>query len=233
MKRSQAKELMDLPGIDPGILREDLRNLILLNTYLGGRRAVLWALRRWKRKKKGALSLLDVGSGNSDLPMAIVAWARKEGIRARVVALEPHPVTAAVAREQIRDYPEIAIVRGDGVHPPFSRKAFDFVLASQLLHHFSEEEILELLRNWSNLARYELLVSDLVRHPVAYYGAWGLTRLFTRNKMTRNDAPLSVWRAFTLEEWRDLFRRAGMGEFRVFSFFPFRMLGILSVEGSP
>jgi len=232
MKRSREKEQMDLPGLDARLLKEDLCNLRIINRYLGAYRGVLWSLRRLKRRGDGALSLLDVGTGNGDLPKRIVEWGRESGIPVSIVALEPHPVTVAVARQYTRDFPEIAIVRGDGLRPPFSPGAFDFVLASQLLHHFSEEEILDLLQRWSKLARRGILVSDLVRHPLAYYGIFWLTRFLTRNEMTLGDAPLSVKRAFTLAEWRELFSRAGIGEFRLFSFFPFRMLGVFFLAES-
>jgi hypothetical protein len=47
--------------------------------------------------------------------------------------------------------------------------------------------------------------------------------------MTRTDAPLSVQRAFTLDEWRDLFERAGIGPFRLFPKFPFRQMTLISI----
>ena len=78
---------------------------------------------------------------------------------------------------------------GDAFSPPFTPCSFDFVFSSQVLHHFSEPEIILLLRTWSKLARRGILVSDLIRHPIAYIGIRLLTRLFTRNPMTRMDAP--------------------------------------------
>ncbi|MBI2999229.1 MAG: methyltransferase domain-containing protein [Deltaproteobacteria bacterium] len=231
MKRSLAKELMDLPGNPPHVLEEDLRNLRTLNRYLGGYRTVLWGLERLlERKRSGNFSLLDAGTGGGDLPHAIVAWSRQRGLTVRVAAIEPNPLTVALARRQTLACPEIFVVRGDGFHPPFPPSSFDFVLTSQVLHHFAEEEIIELLRCWSGLARCALLVSDLIRHPLAYWGVFFLTRLFTHNPMTRTDAPLSVRRAFTMAEWRELFQRAGIGPFRLFPFFPFRFLAVFPRE---
>jgi hypothetical protein len=79
------------------------------------------------------------------------------------------------------------------------------------------------------LARRAIIVSDLVRHPVAYYGIRLVTMLFTRNAMTLTDAPLSVQRALTMAEWHELFRRAGIGEFRIVPIFPYRQLTVISV----
>jgi SAM-dependent methyltransferase len=175
-------------------------------------------------------SLLDVGTGSADIPKVIVHWARNRGIETRVAALEPDPVTVEEAAHQTRQWPEITLVRGDGMAPPFQATSFDFVLASQMLHHFSEEKILALLRTWSPLARKAILVSDLVRDPLAYYGIRVITHLFTRNQMTRFDGPLSVRRALTLNEWRKLFREAAVGPFRVVPIFPYRQMTVISVS---
>lgn len=230
MKRSLENEMMDLPDQPAALLREDLRNLRAINRHLGGYQSVMKGLgwlvgkEQWKN-----ISLLDIGAGSGDVSVFIARWARRMGIGARLVALEPNQVTLQVAMEQTRAWLEIALVRGDGCAPPFRLGAFDIVLASQLLHHFTEEKIVALLRRWSELAKKAIIVGDLVRHPLAYHGIRLITRLVTRNVMTLNDAPLSVRRAFTLEEWHELFERAGVGPFRLVSVFPFRMVAVIRV----
>jgi hypothetical protein len=226
---------------------EDLRNLRRINRYLGGYRGVMKGLKRLiAEHKMSRFSLLDVGTGSADIPRVIVQWARHRGIEARVIALEPEAVTAQVAailtQEQTNppfipllqrgkegDFRRcgISVVRGDGNAPPFRAASFDFVLASQMLHHFSEENIVAQLRTWSRLARRAIIISDLVRAPIAYYGIRLLTKLFTHNVMTLTDAPLSVQRAFTMAEWHELFRRAEIGPFQVFSVFPYRVLALV------
>jgi len=82
----------------------------------------------------------------------------------------------------------------------------------------------------ARLARKAILVSDLVRDPLAYYGIRLITRLFMRNEMTRFDGPLSVRRALTIKEWRALFREAAVGPFRLVPIFPYRQLTVISVS---
>jgi len=255
MKRSYEKEMMDLPGQPRGLLEEDLRNLRVINRFLGNYRNVVRGLNRLVGSQQlDRFSLLDVGTGSGDIPVRITDWAQQRSIKTSIVALEPEPVTAQVAAtltnppfipllqrgkacpEQSRregDFRRcgISVVRGDGMAPPFHAASFDFVLASQLLHHFSEERIIGLLRTWSPLARRAIIVSDLVRHPLAYYGIRLLTKLFTRNVMTRTDAPLSVKRALTLLEWRALLREADVGPFQIFSVFPFRVMALIFAKG--
>ncbi|MEX0804861.1 MAG: methyltransferase domain-containing protein [Candidatus Binatia bacterium] len=230
MKRSTAKEIMDSPDNPRELLEDDLRNLRILNRYLGNHRAVLSGLARLiEEQKLSRFSLLDVGTGSGDIPVLIAAWAQRKQLSAELIALDVEPETLRAAVNQSRDYPEIAVVRGDGQALPFAADSVDFVLSSQMLHHFSEEDIINLLRSWSGVARRAIIVSDLVRHPVAYHGIRLLTKLFTRNVMTRTDGPLSVQRAFTLKEWHELFERAGIGSFRLFPTFPFRQITLISV----
>jgi SAM-dependent methyltransferase len=232
MKRSAEKEMMDLPGQPRDLLAGDLGNLRSINRYLGCYRNVISGLARLVEEHKiDRFRLLDVGAGSGDVAAAIARWARRRGIAARISGLEWDATTVEQAVEQTRNLPEIAVVQGDALAPPFRAGAFDFILASQLLHHFTDEQIVSLLRAWAQLARRAIIVADLVRHPLAYHGIRLLTRALTRNQMTRVDAPLSVRRACTLAEWRELIRSADIGRFRVERALPFRVLGVISLEG--
>jgi SAM-dependent methyltransferase len=230
MRRSTQKEMMDLPGQPRELLAEDLHNLRIINRYLGSYRNVLRGLARLVGEQKmDRFTLLDIGTGSGDIPTAIVRWARRQQIAAQISGLELEAVTVEEAVEQTRSFPEITLVRGDAAAPPFGAGSFDFVLASQLLHHFKDEQIIALLRTWAKLARRAIIIADLVRHPVAYHGIRLLTHGFTRNMMTRTDAPLSVQRACTISEWSELLRRADVGTFRIQSMFPFRVLALISL----
>ena len=90
----------------------------------------------------------------------------------------------------------------------------------------SESDIVAMLGTWSGLAREAILISDLLRHRVAYHGIGLISRLLTRNVMTR-----SVRRAYTLQEWRELFQRAGIGPFRISPMFPFRQITVIGLGG--
>ena len=232
MKRSYEKEMMDLAGNSPEILADDLRNLRMLNRYLSGSRSVMVALQRaLGREPLKNISVLDVGTGSADIPSAISAWAKRRGITVKIVGVEADPITARIAADQTRERAEINIIQGDAGAPAFSPGSFDFVVASQFLHHFSEAKIVDLLRQWAKLARRGIVISDLVRHPVAYYGIRLLTKLTTRNIMTLTDAPLSVRRAFTFKEWDGLLRQAGIGPVKMFLVFPFRMAAVVELGG--
>ena len=157
MKRSYDKEMMDLTGNSPELLADDLRNLRLLNRYLSGSRSVLLALQRaLGREPLKQISVLDVGTGSADIPAAIFAWAKRRNVTAKIVGVEADSITARIAADQTKQLADIEIIQGDAGAPPFSPGSFDFVVASQFLHHFSETKIVDLLRQWAKLARREI-----------------------------------------------------------------------------
>ena len=224
MKRSYEKEMMDFTADSSELLAGNLSDLRRLNRYLSGSRGVILGLQRAiGREPARRLSVLDVGTGSAEIPAAIFAWAQRRNVATKIVGVDANTETARIAANQTQQLADIEIVQGDARGLPFSSGAFDFVVASQLLHHFSEVKIIELLKQWATLARRGIVISDLVRHPVAYHGIRLLTRLATRNIMTLTDAPLSVRRAFAFSEWRELMRQADIGTVEMISVFPFRM----------
>ena len=55
-----------------------------------------------------------------------------------------------------------------------------------------------------------MVINDLSRGRAFVAGAWLLTRLMTRSRYTRHDAPLSVRRAYTVVEARGLLMAASL-----------------------
>ena len=66
-------------------------------------------------------------------------------------------------------------------------------------------------------------MSDLVRGWLPYVAYQLIQPTFARHPMTRKDGALSIRRAYTPEELRQLALRAGLPNPRVFTHFPWRM----------
>jgi hypothetical protein len=52
----------------------------------------------------------------------------------------------------------------------------------------------------ARVARLRVVLLDIRRHWLAYWGFVAWSRLFTRNRLVRHDGPLSVLRGFIREE---------------------------------
>ncbi len=78
------------------------------------------------------------------------------------------------------EFDEISSVRGDALQLPFSDAQFDYVICSLFTHHFVDEQVVQILREMSRVARRRIFVIDLHRHPIAYFlyttvGSWFCT----------------------------------------------------------
>lgn len=227
-QRSNEAELIDGANYELAEFVESLDDLRRVNRYLGGQRALAAhlfpLLQKTAAARDGAhLRLLDVGTGSADIPEMIVDWARRQGVPVEFVVLDLNEIAARQARVQTAAYREIKVVRADAMALPFAEGSFDFVLASLFLHHFETAAAARLLRSFARVARVALIINDLRRHPLAYYSIKILTRLFTRNRLVRNDAAVSVLRGFTDRDISELAQAANL-RLHTFRHFPYRYI---------
>ena len=213
MKRTtDVEELLDGPLDDPVALRGNLRDLERANRWLGGASLSARAIGALAGDR-GALTVLDVGTGAADIPAALLARAARDGRHLRVTGIDSRPevLTAAVVRQpRLGTTPGLELHVGDGRSLPFPDRSFDIAHASLLLHHLEPTTAVALLREMNRVARRGIVVNDLIRGRLAWVGAWLLSHLATRNRYTRHDAPLSVRRAYTVAELTALIAAAGL-----------------------
>lgn len=209
-------ELMDRADADAGELDAALRSLRGLNRYFGSYRLITRFLRRWVRPGD-RLHVADLATGSADIPRLIVDYARRVGAEVQIEAVDYQPSTVAMARELSTGYPEIVCTRAD-VLSFGTGGAYDLVVCSLALHHFSNDDAVRLLQRCREISRRFVLVSDLRRGLLATIGVYLLTRLFFRDRMTREDARVSARRAFSFGELRQLARQAGWEEFGAATF---------------
>lgn len=202
--RATEEELMDDLSLASDALRQNLDELETINTWLGGYRVVLDALQRLRpRFPTGrALRLADLGSGGGDTLRHIAGWARRQRVPVELVGIDANAFMIDYAAAKAARFPEISFQQQDIFSAEFQRQPFDIITCSLFCHHFSSEALAGLLRQLQTQARVGIIINDLHRQPLAYYGIKWLTRLFRGSYLVQNDAPLSVARAFTRREWQ-------------------------------
>src|SRR6266480_4780606 len=204
-------ELMDRPQPISIELERDLRSIRQLNRWFGSHRVVRHFVRRWIRPR-ARMRIIDLATGSGDIPRLIVDLARKMGANVEIDALDRQSATLEIARGLSSGYPEISYVEENilQLKPPHR---YDIVLCSLVLHHFSDEDAVRVLRRCRELSRKFVLVSDLRRGLLAAAGVYFLTALIFREPMTRYDARLSAARGFSFKELDKLARQAGWQNF--------------------
>lgn len=195
--RSHEPEILDLRPLAPDEVAPTCEFLAAIN-WIGSARAIRNDLRRFARSWDAPITILDVASGGGDVPRALARWARAEGIPLSIVCLDRSVEVTAWARSKSARDPLITFVRGDARSIPFRPQSFDYVICSLFLHHLDDDAVVSLLRSADRLAIRGVVFCDLIRRRRAFLWAKVLT-LFG-NAVVRNDGPLSIRRAFTLDE---------------------------------
>lgn len=222
-------ELMDDLSIGDERLERALYDLRGVNRWLGGYATVREGIMACSSGSPH-VRVLDLGSGLADVPAHLVRWGDARGLHIEVDALDANAATVEYARLYLdRHMParlrsRVTMHYGDALDPPFERKSFDVVTAALFVHHFQDEAAVELLRVMGRMARRGIVVSDLHRHPLAYYGILLISRLLDVSSMFAHDGPVSVRRGFLRHELKHLARTAGLRHVQVGWRWAFRWL---------
>lgn len=204
-------EIMDRPQPVSPELERDLEGLRQLNRWFGSYRLVSFFMQRWIMPGEH-IRIVDLATGSGDIPRLLVDHARRIGAQVTVDAVDQQAATLEIARSLSSDYPEISY-HAANILEWDSANGYDIALCSLVLHHFSNVDAVNLLRQCRALSKRFVLVSDLRRGFLLQAGVYMLTALIFREPMTRFDARLSAERAFSFDEMHELAVRAGWQNF--------------------
>jgi ubiquinone/menaquinone biosynthesis C-methylase UbiE len=205
-------ELLDGPLDDAATLRGNLRDLERANRWFGGARLSCRAVEALLGDADTA-RILDVGTGAADIPLALLGAAGRRGRRCHVTAVDSREEVIAAARAvspALLSTPDLVFEVAVGRSLPYGEGDFDIGHASLVIHHLEPLDAMAFLRELGRVAGLGVVVNDLVRSPLTLAGAWLTSRLFTTNRYTRHDAPLSARRAYSRAELRELLDAAGL-----------------------
>lgn len=194
-RRRRGVEHLDDPRTDDALRERSIRDVTRANALLGGTRAALRALSRVFPPGGGALTLLDVGTGLADIPLGARLAAERRGIALSAIGVDAAPALLRAAGARLD-----AAACADARRLPFGDASVDVVLCSQLLHHFEDHELGEVLAELTRVARRRVIVSDLRRSVVAAAGFWLVSWPLRFHAVTRHDGVTSVLRGFTARE---------------------------------
>ena len=224
-RRSLELEIIDTGDYTAPEYERFLREIRFINRWLGDVTALRETLlREIDRANLPAFSVLDVGAGSGELLRVIARFAKRRKREARLFGLELNARSARAIIEESRDFAEISAVRGNALKLPLVDNAVDFAICSLFTHHFSNEQVVEILREMRRVARREIFVIDLHRNPNAYRGYKLFGQVFRLGRLTKNDGLLSIRRAFVPPELADLAAQANLKQARVTKHFPSRLV---------
>jgi hypothetical protein len=220
-QRIDEPELLDLGIGTPQEVQDCLADLWRINRFLGGVAGITRYLYPRLLAAKQPSVVVDTGTGAAQIASAIAAWACVKGLPVRVIGVDLSARNLVHAQRFIQHQPNASLIQADANHLPFA--GVDYVISSLFLHHFPPEQVIELLKNTYQSARRGIVMSDLIRGWMPYYAFKLSQPVFARSYLTRHDGALSVRRAYTPDELRQLAQAACIPNPKVYVYFPWRM----------
>ena len=200
-----ATELMDDHDGDVAALARTYERFRLVNAVVSNQRAVY---RRWVRpclSPTETRRVLDIGTGGADLPRALLRWARADGLRLEVTAIDPDAHSLDWALAQPAD-PGLVLRRVSSSELADAGERFEVVTSNHVLHHLDGHQFGALLADSERLAADGGVAvhADIERSRYGYAGFALGTLPFSRNLLAgsyiRADGLTSIRRSHTAAE---------------------------------
>jgi len=165
-----------------------------------------------KESKDRQIRIVEIGCGGGDNLRVIKEWGKKNGWNFSLAGVDINPECIAYAKSR-RSNVDIEFICSD-----YKQVLFDvrpqIIFTSLFCHHFKDEELVFMISWLKGNTSTGFFINDLHRHFLAYHSIRFLTKAFSKSRLVKNDAPLSVKRGFIESDWIDLFKKAGISNFQ-------------------
>lgn len=236
--RSNEKELIDDLELNNDALRQNLEELALINKYLGGNQVTVSGLTKLLSdstifiagNEKLKITIADLGCGGGDMLMVMADWARKKGINGQFIGIDANDFMIDFGIERTAQYSNINYLHQDIYTEEFKEKSFDIVTMTLFCHHFSDEHLITIFKQLRKQTRIGIVINDIHRHWFAYHSIAWITKFFLKSYLVKNDAKLSVWRAFIREDFEKIIQKSGFTKYSIRWKWAFRWEVVLNCE---
>jgi 2-polyprenyl-3-methyl-5-hydroxy-6-metoxy-1,4-benzoquinol methylase len=213
--RSYQKEHLDNDDIPAPDLFRTLVELDVINKRLGGYKASKKGLAQIIRTRKEVRTILDLGFGGGDFIRELSKFGEKYHTPLFFYGVDLKMDCINYAQKNLADLQNKELICDDyrNISPALLEK-IDVIHCSLFLHHLTDDEILSLFR-FAKTHNCIILANDLHRHWLAYYSISILTAVFSKSWLVKDDAGLSVRRAFRKKELESLLQKAGYTHYSV------------------
>ncbi|MCC5847697.1 MAG: methyltransferase domain-containing protein [Verrucomicrobia bacterium] len=200
--RARDEEQMDHPDCDPTQLFRTLDQFHGINRCFSRARGLLRRTFLADMQPGRRYHLVDLGAGACDLPVWLLAAARKRKLDLRITAVDADPRIIDYARKRYGHIGGLHIREGNALELE-TFAPFDYLFANHFLHHLPDEEISILLAEAHRLCQRGFVISDLRRSPWSYLGFSLFARVYRRS-FSRADGLISIRKGFQPRDFHDI-----------------------------
>lgn len=215
--RTQESEIMDDFSLQGEDLKEALDQIARINQLLGGNKVTLHGVKRLIKKLEHTktITIADIGCGNGDMLRMLAAFGQKNKYTFKLIGIDANEFTVNYAKVLSKEYPNIEYECMDIFSADFKLLKYDIVLCTLTLHHFRDNEILNIITIFKKNARAGIIINDLHRSKTAYRLFELICSIFNLNSMSREDGLVSILRGFKKKELEEFSKKTNLKNYTI------------------
>jgi 2-polyprenyl-3-methyl-5-hydroxy-6-metoxy-1,4-benzoquinol methylase len=214
--RTQEAEIMDDFSLEGEELREALDQIARINQLLGGNKVTLEGIKKViQSNKTKTITIADIGCGNGDMLRMLSDFAQKNKLDFKLIGVDANDFTINYAKKLSVDYPNIDYQCVDIFSEDFKTLKFDIILCTLTLHHFTNEQILNIITTFKNNAKTGIIINDLHRSKLAYRLFELICFILKLNRMSRQDGLVSILRGFKKNEFEEFSKKLNLKNYNI------------------
>lgn len=215
--RTQETEIMDDFSLQGEELRDALDQIARINQLLGGNKTTLHGIKKLLNQsdKNKTISIADIGCGNGDMLRMLAKFGQKNKLNFKLIGIDANDFTINYAKTLSTEYSNIEYKCVDIFSEDFKVLKYDIILCTLTLHHFSNEEILNIITIFNNNAKNGIIINDLHRSKTAYRLFELICFVFNLNRMSREDGLVSILRGFKKNELEEFSKKTNLQNYTI------------------
>lgn len=226
-ERVETEEILDRDEIPIPEVEKIFDDLLRINRFFGGfgvyKKTLYKLLKGYPRDRR--LSLLDIGTGSAELAFTILNNFKLQydnfDDNFALTGLDVKHRFLQLAKQRNPDNSQLNYIVSDAFRMPFKDNSFDIVISNLLLHHYYNRA-LELVSEMYRVARYAVVINDLLRHRIPLLFFKLFSPMLVRSPITQNDGIVSLRRAISFSEIRQILGSSNFTDYNFVRHWSFR-----------
>ena len=228
-KRSTAPELMDDAELPEAELRLALKDLAVVNKYLGGNQITITALEGMitSQPDKKLWRVMDVGCGDGEVLRQIARHFKNLDYKIDFIGLDINEKSIARARKKSEGISHLTFSTQNILTLDAATAGCDIILCTLTMHHFTDQQICTFIKTFVQLASTGVIINDLQRSKIAYHLFQLFSGIFMKSKIAKYDGKVSIARAFKKEELETYSKQLALDSYSIQWKWAFRYLWVI------
>ena len=197
-QRTNKSEIMDDFDLQGKELRRTLKDLENINSWLGGNQITINGIEKLlsNSQKTNKIRIADIGCGNGAMLRKIAEWSKSKPYEFELIGVDANSHAIEIASELSNEYKNIHFESLNIFSDEFINMEFDIILCTLTLHHFKNDQIVNLLNQLYGQSKIGVVINDLHRSSSAYILFQAFCAVFVNNEIARKDGLTSILRGF-------------------------------------